>query len=228
MSSLTSRRPAERLKLLQTLSPEQLRRLEPGSETLALARGQRLYGPGDPSDRIYLVRVGVIKITAATAGGRDVILGLISTGDIFGELALVDDMPRDHMAVAHEDSVVHAIGRDRMVECMRDTPDVGFQINRILGVRLRTLSRRVSELLCKSAELRVSRTLLALADAHGIADAQGVLIPLRLSQRDLANLAGLSRETVNAALQDLRARGIVEADRRHIRLLDPDALHLIQ
>jgi len=214
------------MKLLQTLSPEQLRRLEPGSETLELSRGQRLYGPGDPSDRIYLVRVGIMKMTAATADGREVILGFVSAGDIFGELALVDDVPRDHVASAHEDSIVHAIERDRMVGCMRDTPEVGFQINRILGLRLRTLSRRVAELLCKSAELRVTRTLLDLAEAHGIADAQGVLVPLRLSQRDLANLAGLSRETVNAVLQDLRARGIVEADRRHIRLLDPDGLRI--
>ena len=218
----------ERASLLRALTPEQRRRLEPDIRTLAVRRGERVYAPGEPSDELFVVKTGVVKLCATTADGREIVLAFANPGDTFGELAVVDEAPRDHRAEAHEDAVVCGVGRDLVVALIREAPEVGFELNRILGCRVRGLRCRVEELLCRSAEVRVARALVDLADAHGIADAEGVLVPLRLSQRDLANLAGLSRETVNAVLQDLRARSLVEADRRSIRIRQPSDLRALR
>lgn len=218
----------ERVGLLASLSPEQRRRLEADVRTLEVRRGGRVYSPGEASDELFVVRTGVVKLATATADAREIILGFVNPGETFGELAAADEGPRDHRAEAHEDTVVCGIRREVLAALIRETPEVGFELNRILGSRLRALRNRVEELLCRSAEVRVARALVDLAEAHGISDADGVLVPLRLSQRDLANLAGLSRETVNAVLQDLRARSLVEADRRSIRIYEPGLLRSLR
>ena len=218
----------ERASLLRALTPEQRQRLEPDIRTLAVRRGERIYASGEPSDELYVVKTGIVKLCTTTPDAREIILAFANPGETFGELAVVDEAPRDHQAEAHEDAVVCGVRRDLVVALIREAPEVGFELNRILGDRVRALRSRVEELLCRSAEVRVARALVDLADAHGIADAEGVLVPLRLSQRDLANLAGLSRETVNAVLQDLRARSLVEADRRSIRLREPSRLRALR
>jgi len=217
----------DRIRLLQALTPDQTRRLAPAVETREVRRGDRIYGPGDPALAVWAVTVGVVRLSTVSPDDREVILAFVGQGDLFGELAVVDNGPRDHSADAHEDGLVCAIDRAALADCIRQAPEIGYQINRVLGARVKTLRRRVEELLCRSARTRVARAITELAAAHGIRDAGGVLIPLRLSQRDLAGLAGLSRETVNAVLQDFRARDLVETDRRRIRLLQPEKLRAL-
>jgi CRP-like cAMP-binding protein len=110
---------------------------------------------------------------------------------------------------------------------VRETPEIGFQITKLIGLRLRTFRSRVEELLCKSAPARLAHALLELAERHGVADTDGVLISLRLSQGDLGRLVGLSRETVNAILQEWREQSLLEMDRRSLRLRDPERLKAI-
>lgn len=155
------------------------------------------------------------------------ILALLYPGDIFGELAVVDDAPRDHLAEAYDDCVICAMSRDAVMRLIRQSPAIGFQITKLIGLRLRTLRSRVEELLCKSAHARVAHALLELASRHGVADADGILISLRLSQADLGRLVGLSRETVNAILQEWREQRLIQVDRRSIRLRDPDRLRQV-
>jgi len=162
-----------------------------------------------------------------TPDRRDVILALLHAGDIFGELAVVDDAPRDHLAEAFEDCIVCAMGRDTVLRLIHEVPELGFQITRLIGLRLRTFRSRVEELLCKSAHARVAHALLDLAGSHGITDAGGILIPLRMSQGDLGRLVGLSRETVNGILHEWREQRLVDADRRSIRVHDPQRLRAV-
>lgn len=194
---------------------------------LEVKRGTRIYLPGDPSDQIFLLKSGVIKISTTTPDHRDVILALLHPGDIFGELAMVDEAPRDHVAEAYDDCVICAMSRDTILRVIQETPEIGFQITKLIGLRLRTFRSRIEELLCKSAHARVAHALLELAERHGVPDTDGVLITLRLSQGDLGRLVGLSRETVNAILQEWREQNLLEMDRRSVRLRDPDRLRQI-
>ena len=165
-----------------------------------------------------------MKISTVGTDGQDTILAFLYPGDVFGELAIVDDAPRDHVATAYEDTVLCALNRDLLLQMVQQSPALGYQITKLMGLRLRRFRTRVEELLCRSAPARIAHTLLDLASDYGIRDDGGILIPLRLNQGDLGNLVGLARETVNIILQDFRQRGLVEADRQSIRIKDPDRL----
>jgi CRP-like cAMP-binding protein len=217
----------ERFRMISALSDDQRRQLEKMTRMLEVKRGTRIYLPGDPSDQIFLLKSGVIKISTITADNREVILAFLHSGDIFGELAVVDDAPRDHLAEAYDDCVICAMNRDTVLRLVRETPEIGFQITKLIGLRLRTFRSRVEELLCKSAHARVAHALLELAERHGVTDNEGVLMTLRLSQGDLGRLVGLSRETVNAILQEWREQSLLEMDRRSVRLRKPERLRQI-
>ena len=140
---------------------------------------------------------------------------------------MVDEAPRDHVAEAYDDCVICAMSRDTILRVIRETPEIGFQITKLIGLRLRTFRSRIEELLCKSAHARLAHALLELAERHGIPDTDGVLVSLRLSQGDLGRLVGLSRETVNAILQEWREQELLLMDRRMLRLRDPARLRRI-
>ena len=214
----------ERFRMISALSDAQRHQLEKMTRMLEVKRGTRIYLAGDPSDQIFLLKSGVIKISARTPENREVILAFLHPGDIFGELAMVDDAPRDHVAEAYEDCVICAMSRDVILRVIRETPEIGFQITKLIGLRLRTFRSRIDELLCRSAHARLAHALLELAEHHGVPDTDGVLVALRLSQGDLGRLVGLSRETVNAILQEWREQNLLEMDRRSVRLRDPERL----
>jgi CRP-like cAMP-binding protein len=111
---------------------------------------------------------------------------------------------------------------------IQENPAFGLHVTKLIGLRLRTLRTRVEELLGKSAPARLAHTLLELGRHHGIRDNGGVLIPLRLSQGDLGKLVGLTRETVNGILQAWRDQGLVEMDRRCVRLRDSERLSRVR
>lgn len=216
----------QHFRMLDALTDVQKHSVEKMTRMLEIRRGQRIYLPGDPSDQIFLLKVGVVKIL--TAGpDRDTILALLYPGDIFGELAMLDESPRDHVAEVVEDTVLCALNRDLLLQMVQQAPALGYQITKLMGLRLRRLRTRVEELLYKSAHARIANTLLDLAANYGVTDDAGVVIPIRLNQGDLGNLVGLARETVNIVLQDLKQRGLVEASRHNIRLKDPDRLRAV-
>jgi CRP-like cAMP-binding protein len=214
----------ERFGLLDGLTPAQQADLARRTRMIEVRRGERLYLTGDPARSLYLLKAGAIKIIVDGLDGRSVLLTVLRPGDIFGELALVDDSPRDHVAEAAEDSLVCEMSRELLLELIQQSPMVGYQITKLIGLRLRTLRTRVEELLCRSAPARLAQALLHLSERYGVTDADGVLITLRLSQRELGKLVGLSRETVNGILQNWKARNLIEIDRKRIRLRHPDRL----
>lgn len=216
----------QQFRLLDALTEGQKQSVEKMTRMLELKRGQQIYLPGDPSDQIFIVKVGVVKITAGNAD-HDTILALLYPGDIFGELAMLEDAPRDHEAEVVEDAVLCAINRDLLLQTIQQCPALGYRITKLMGLRLRRLSTRVEELLYKSAHARVANTLLDLARDYGVHDNDGVLIPIRLNQGDLGNLVGLARETVNIVLQDLRRRGLIETNRSNIRIKNAEKLKTV-
>lgn len=213
-----------RFRLLDALTEEQVRRMDAMTRLLEVRRGTRIYLPGDSSDQVFLLKSGAVKISAPGPDGQDTILAFLHPGDIFGELALVDADPKDHLATAHEDAVLCAVDRDMVLHLAQQAPALGYQITKLMGLRLRRVSMRVEELLCRAAPERVAHALLTLAGECGVQDAGGTLIRLRLNQADLGNLVGLARETVNIVLQDFRQRGLIEVDGRRIRITNLDRL----
>lgn len=210
--------------LLGMLSERQQADLRRVMAILELKRGSRLYLPGDPPDHIYLIQFGVVKLGTPMPEGGFLIQMFLYRGDLFGETALVDKEPRDHVAEVHEDSVVWAIPREALLAVMRETTEFGWQLARLMAARLRTCRTRIELLLHHSAQARVARTLLALGREFGTHVDRGLVVPLRLSQTDLASFVGVRRETVNLVLHEFRQRGLLEVGPHRIVLRNVDAL----
>lgn len=214
----------QHFRLLDALSEMQMRQMDQMTKMLEVRRGERIYLAGDPSDQIFLLKAGSVRIASAAADGQETLLAFLHPGDIFGELAIVDESPRDHLAIAHEDTVLCAINREMVVDLVQKAPSLGYHITKIMGLRLRRFRSRVQELLCKGAPERIAHALIDLAAECGVQDAAGTLIRIRLNQTDLGNLVGLARETVNIVLQDFRQRGLIEIEGRRIRITDEAGL----
>lgn len=217
----------ERFRMLDVVPAQQRQVVEKMTRMLEVKRGQRIYIHGDPSDQVFLLKAGVVKIARLGPRQQETILAFLYPGDVFGELAFVDQSPRDHVAEAHEDTVLCALSRDLVIRIAQEAPALGYHITKVMGQRVKRLETRLSELLGKGAAARVAHTLVELAETYGVPDAAGVLVPLRLSQSDIGNLVGLTRETVNIVLQDFRQRGLVLAERRAIRIADMAGLRAV-
>ena len=111
----------ERFGLLEGLSDEQEREIEQHARMLQMKRGQPIYLPGDPSDSVYVVKTGAVKIVGKSPEGCEVILGLLTPGDLFGELALTgDDEPQEHRAEAMDDTILCQVPRDLLMRMIQD------------------------------------------------------------------------------------------------------------
>jgi CRP-like cAMP-binding protein len=210
------------------MSEEQMRDLERRTVMREIRRKEVLYLPGQAGDRIYLLKRGVVKIAAFGEDGREIILAFLKKGEVFGEEAVVEDAPRDHMAEAYDDALICIIPKKDFMEILRAHPEVGFAVTKLIGFRMKTFRNRIESLLFKGTPARLAQILLDLARDHGVTDARGVLLPLRLSQQDLASLIGVTRESVNLALSDFRRRGLVEVEGRTMHLPRPEALREIR
>jgi len=217
----------QQCRLFHVLSDAQRRRLAETAHMFDVKRGQHIYLTGDPARQIFLLKSGIIKITSLSPDNREVVLAFLHHGDVFGELAVVDDAPRDHSAQVQEDARLCSLSRELIFALAREFPDLGCSITKLIGSHAKQLRTRLEELLCRSASARVAHALADLADEHGVTDDYGVVIPFRLSQRDLGNLVGLTRETVNAVLRDFRHQGLVQIERRTIRLPELQKLRTV-
>lgn len=218
----------ERMDLFGQLDKADIEKLARLAVHSDLKKRTPIYLPGDPADKVYLLKRGVVKISYLSEAGKGITLAFLHPGDVFGELAVVDPSPRDHLAEVYEDATICSFSRGDFMAVMSAYPEISFRITKLFGLRLRKLSNRVEKLLFKSAHARLAQTLLELSQEYGVEDARGTLLTLKLSQRELGNLVGLSRESVNLCLGDFKRQGLVAAQGRSLRLLDKEKLAAVQ
>jgi CRP/FNR family transcriptional regulator len=213
--------------LFRGLPARDLHRVERGTLIRRARRGEVLYQPGEPGDCVYVLKSGIVRIASST-GGHELTLALLRKGEVFGEEALLGGAPRDHTAEAYEDCLLCSVPRGELFTVLRRRPEMVFEVARRVGQRLRILCARVEGLVFRGASARLAHTLVDLASQHGVRDADGVTLPLRLSQTELARLIGVTRESVNAAFRELRRRGLVTVDAGRLRLLDVPGLGAVR
>jgi CRP-like cAMP-binding protein len=184
--------------------------------TRSLGPEEMLFLKGDPGDALYAVRRGQIRIATGTESGRRLTLNLLGSGDVFGEVALLDGCPRTADAIATEPTELFMVRRRDFLDLLERQPTVAVRIVEVLCRRIRWMSERMEESVLLPLSARLSRRLLALADDYGA--------ELHISQEELAIFVGATRESVNRQLQAWRRGGIVELGRSRIHVLDPDAL----
>jgi CRP/FNR family cyclic AMP-dependent transcriptional regulator len=180
-------------------------------------RGQAVFNDGDTADHLYLVRSGRFDVQLTTPSGTVVVVRVIQPGEFFGELALVHHgVRRTARVTALEDSEVVSLRRTDLDELRLHHPGIDRVLVAALAERLRQTSAFAVELMMPP-EQRICRRLVVLADAYGDT-------PIRLSQDDLARMAGTVRQTVNRVLKAAERAGVLEVRRGELRVLDRDGL----
>lgn len=205
------------LALLRGLSAEDLRKVSGHLHSRAFAAGSHVMTAEQRGEALYIVRSGSVKISINESDGAEVILALLGPGDSVGEMSLVDDAGHSADVATLEDSVLLWMDRAAFRSCMREVPALATNLLRELSTRLRSANLQVRALATLDVAGRVARQLLLFADRYGqpLSGENGLLIPLPITQRDIAQLVGATRERVNRALVSLRRRGAISADSRH-------------
>lgn len=189
-----------------------------------LRRGQVLFSQGDASSDLYVVQTGKVKLGRTSPDGRENLLSVLGPGEMFGELSWFDPGPRTSSAVAVGPATLAALDYEELYAWMGPRPEVAQQLLKALARRLRRTTTALADLVFTDVPGRVAGTLLDLALRFGRTTESGLLVQHDLTQEELAQLVGASRETVNKALADFAARGWVKLEARSVSLLDVERL----
>ncbi len=209
--------------LFSWLEDEELKNLAERSKMSTCKRNTRLFFAEEQSDSIYLVKEGRIKLLRANVDGREVILDILGPGEIFGELALTDEELRSHSAEAIDDAMVCIISRGDFEGILQRHPEMALRVLKLIGLRRRELEMRLEDLVFQPLAGRLALALLWQAQRHGVTEADGH-IRIRLTQTDLANLIGASREAVAEQLKEMKLLGLIKTSYRSIRLTNQESL----
>jgi CRP/FNR family transcriptional regulator, cyclic AMP receptor protein len=218
------------LELFQGLTAEQLDQLNHLLRASNVPAGSHFITAEQPGESVYLLLEGTVKIYVSKADGREVILAFLGPGDTVGEMSLIDSAGRSANVVTTEPSRLLWMDRSSFQSCLRSMAPLAVNLVRLLSNRLRLANEQIQALCTLDVPGRVARQILALADrygrpAPGAAAAGDLRIPVRLTQSDLGEVVGASRERVNQAIVEFKQRGYISVDSDHrIHLLDRQAL----
>jgi len=206
----------DKIPLFSDLDATELELLSTRMVTRQYPRNTIIINEGDHSDSLYVIRSGSVKVFLGNAEGKEVILNVQKTGEYFGELALIDSGPRSASVMTQEKSTLSLISKSDFEEFLRQHPAATVKIMRGLVKRLRALTDNVRSLALMDVYGRVARLLLKLSQPEG--DVR--VIREVLTQQDIADRVGASREMVSRILKDLREGGYIDIHDRHITLQD--------
>ncbi len=213
-----------RVPLFATLSDAEFKSLEHVFVVRAYRRNQVLFLEEETGKYMYIVLSGKVKVTKSTPGGKENLLAIHQAGDFFGEMALLDGKTAPATVAAMEDCRIASIAAHDFQSILMRNEKVVLQIVQVLCSRLRQAWGQLQKLTYGTAEARVGAGLLQLARRHGVQDSRGIIINLRITHQELAEMVGTARETVTRALAALRKEGIIEVEQRRIVILKPAAL----
>ncbi|MGD0684745.1 MAG: Crp/Fnr family transcriptional regulator [Streptosporangiaceae bacterium] len=213
-----------RAPLFAALDDEGAAALQAGVTIVEISRAERLFEEGASGNQLYVILDGKIKLTRAAADGRENLLSVLGPGEMFGELSLFDPRPRTASAVAVTDSRLGALAHDDLRSWLTGRPDVALHLLQALAQRLRRANDVMADLVFTDVPGRVAKALLDLAGRFGESQPDGLHVNHDLTQEELAQLVGASRETVNKALADFAARGWLQLSAKSVLLIEPERL----
>jgi CRP/FNR family cyclic AMP-dependent transcriptional regulator len=198
--------------------------IEAAMTTRSLVRGHVVFSEGDTGDRLFVVVDGKVKISRASSDGRENLLAVLGPGEMFGELSLFDPGPRTATATTITETTLASLDHDDLRPVLLERPAVAVHLLRALAQRLRRTNEAMADLVFSDVPGRVAKALLELSEKFGETEDDGVRVRHDLTQEELAQFVGASRETVNKALSDFANRGWLRIEGRSVVILAKDRL----
>jgi CRP/FNR family cyclic AMP-dependent transcriptional regulator len=221
---LDTRHLLARHLLFRGLEPPILEEILALSVTKRLQDGEVLFLRGEPGSGMYGILNGSVKITVSSPTGKELMLGVMGPGELFGEIALLDGGPRTANAVAVGSTKVLVIPHRQFRAFLTRRPELCLYFLNILCERIRTTNARLEDVAFLGLSARLAKVLLHFAAAHGVVGPHGTTIRRRLSQQALGQLVGSSRESVNKQLQAWRKAGWITMERGQITISQAERL----
>jgi CRP-like cAMP-binding protein len=222
-------RDADRRTLLQTnylfskLSPKHIDRLAGCAVGKSVPRATSICARGDPGSCLFAICQGTVKISSPSVDGHDAVFALMYKGDIFGEIALLDGRPRTADAVAVTDCELFIIERRDFLPLMKEEPEIALTMIEILCARLRRTTEQAENLMFLHLPGRLAKALSRLSEVDTRSGERRVTV----TQKDLGNIIGMSRESTNRQLRIWAEQGWVRLERGGIVILSVKALERI-
>jgi len=161
------------IDLFSDLGSEEMAWVNRVTRMRTFRRGEPLYLPGDPSDRIYFLKRGRVKVARLSDEGKEITLAILKPGDTIGETCIVDGTPRETLALALEEVSVCAMRKEDLERLVRMRPDFSLKLTKLIGLRLRRIESKLEDLVFRDVNSRIARLLLQLAEEYGETRAWG-------------------------------------------------------
>ena len=212
------------ISLFAALSEAQLAEIVPFLHPRTYAPGVTLFHQGMPGTSLYVIEEGRVRLFSTGHNGHEHTLAIYGPGDIFGELTLLDGLPRSASAVTITTVAVWLLSKADLDRKMEQYPAIARSMNRILAARLRASATHVEAIIFQDVIGRLAYELFNLSEHHGQRTSAGVVIDMPLTQADLGSIVGATRESVNKALATLRSRQLIQVDGTQIIILNSAGL----
>lgn len=211
----------EQVNLLKELSPEELQKVSDATTMKVEKKGKYIYFPQEPSQVIFFLKAGRVKIGSYSDDGKEIIKTIVQPGEIFGEMGIVGQEKRKDFAMAMDSEVrICAITVDEIREMMSEIPHLNFAVTKVIGERLIKVERKLESMVFKDVRTRLVDFLRDTARDHGKQIGHEVLIQHNLTHQDIANLIATSRQTVTTILNELKESNQIYMERNKILIRD--------
>jgi CRP/FNR family cyclic AMP-dependent transcriptional regulator len=214
----------ESVNLYHMLCPHKVKTMADKHTYSHYKKDQYIYFPDEPATHIYIIVSGRVRIGHHQEDGKEIVSAILSTGEIFGELAIAGEDKRKDFAQAMESIVICPLSIGELADMMKENKELSFKMLKFIGLRLMKLERKLELLVFKDARTRVIEFLKDAAAWKGMKVGYETMIPTRLTHKDIAALTGTSRQTVTTILNELKDKNLINFDRKKILIRDLDSL----
>ncbi|MBA2308989.1 MAG: Crp/Fnr family transcriptional regulator [Pseudonocardiales bacterium] len=213
-----------RAGIFQGVDPAAAESLADALESVEFPRGHVIFSEGELGDRLYIISSGKVKVGRKAPDGRENLLAVFGPSDMFGELSIFDPGPRTSTATTVTEVRAHTMDRAALREWISKRPEIAEQLLRVIARRLRRTNNMLADLIFTDVPGRVAKSLLQLARQFGSQEGGLLRVTHDLTQEEIAQLVGASRETVNKALADFASRGWLRLEGKSVLILEPERL----
>lgn len=214
----------ENFNLFSTLKQDSMMELNKLAKEKEIGKNQPIYFPNEPSSSIFFLKTGRVKISRYSIDGKEMIMAFINPGEVFGEMSYLGEGERTDIAITVEPSFICAINKDDFAQFIESNPTLNMRLTKLIGLKLKSYSERIEDLVFKDAKQRVISFLIKLADENGKQIGNQIFVKPFLKHQDIADLTACARQTVNDVLTNLRESGIIDFDRKKLIINDLNKL----
>ena len=213
-----------RAAIFQTVAPPDVAVLAARLAPVHVPRREQIYGEGDSGSTLYIITAGKVKLGKRSSDGRNHLLAVLGPSEMFGELSIFDPGPRTATATALTEVDAMAMDRDDFRAWVAERPEVAERLLRVLARRLRRTDDDLADLIFTDVASRVAKQLLRLAQRFSIREDGAIRLTHDLTQEEIAQLIGASRETVNKVFSDFVQRGWIRLDGPSMLIIESESL----